>query len=1208
MKAFLILFFLVSLCANAQIEFGTATKHYVWTGQTEQYKVEDEVLWLNASPDLKNALITTQVENCNQVSEWALTFTSSVGLSTSNYAIFHIMADVSDAEVTSSLAVRLAGASAKRMSLCNVKNGKAMACATSVDTLFENPVSIRILIKRTRNSDNTKQWISVYHINDNDTIFDCSTSIIPDDYEQLSQSAIQITYSKTRATGTFSFSDFEVKYGEIEIVEEATPPTPPAPKPVRSNEPISWGEISWAGQTAQYLVEVDSLYLDALDEDIKTATINTTIQNIDSVCEWSFGFATQYALSSSNYALFHLLSHVQDSVVDNSLALRMGHSAKNFQLCTVNNGKITAIKEAGGETFFDKPQNARVVVKRTLNEDNVTQKFSVYSVENTDTIMHCSTDIVPDDYDALHSTALEVYFSKTRAHKAFSFYDFNLKRGAILSSQTDTTSNISKEDTIVNNSPLIFASFTWEGETSQYKKIDDNTLILDASVENKVAQIYTTDLGVDSVNIWRFHVASEEQLSSSNYIIISLISDISEGESATYSLLLRIGGSNKNVALCRKKSTISKISEGVTGSYTYVDTDFEVVRSLNPDGTHHISVYSLVEAQRALECEADIVPDDYSGPNSTTFEIHYSSTRAKGVYSISNFSVEYGQLNMSQNGEQESAHLKEGLCNRGDVVINEIMYRPSGTFGLPDIEWIELYNNTDEVISLNNWTWCSKAKLSNCTILPHGFLVLCSTKNLLVMKNWSESAVSNTSSWVELKDTGKELILEDQYGRVIDYVFYAQENYKDSYKVDGGWSLERKDPLNMTIDEKNWDFSENPAGGTPGGINTMYSDYPDLQQPFSLFVSSADTNGEYIRITFSEPMDTLNIPNQLRINNELQDVSLYECDVRTFSWMIFKLSSPIVRGSFYEIEIDGFYDLAGNPNIQLTEKVGIKEEVKEGDIVINEIMATASPATCDFIEILNVSEKNIDLAELCLATVTEEGSINKLVALTDYERTIFPGEYIVITRNASGVISMFNPQEPNNVVASIYMPALNKNGIIALTDAAGNIIDICSYSEEMYSVALSSTTNVSIERINPTVSSQELSNWTSASPIAGFATPTSYNSQYREITKPVAKEVEITVKVFVPGSNTEPDKALISTVFTDGLWMGTMKVFRADGSLVCVPYNNIPLPSTGQLAWDGYDDSGELQAPGTYIVYISAWQSAGKRHEFKGTVVMHPQK
>ena len=68
-----------------------------------------------------------------------------------------------------------------------------------------------------------------------------------------------------------------------------------------------------------------------------------------------------------------------------------------------------------------------------------------------------------------------------------------------------------------------------------------------------------------------------------------------------------------------------------------------------------------------------------------------------------------------------------------EVVINEIFPDPSPTIGLPEAEFVELYNTTNKVINLTSYIY-SDATSSNilpiAVILPYSYLILCANADV----------------------------------------------------------------------------------------------------------------------------------------------------------------------------------------------------------------------------------------------------------------------------------------------------------------------------------------------------------------------------------------------------------------------------------------------------------------------------------------------
>ena len=171
------------------------------------------------------------------------------------------------------------------------------------------------------------------------------------------------------------------------------------------------------------------------------------------------------------------------------------------------------------------------------------------------------------------------------------------------------------------------------------------------------------------------------------------------------------------------------------------------------------------------------------------------------------------------------------VAQAGDVLINEIFADPTPVVGLPDFEFIELYNNTDQPISLNGWGITDNllevpAEIGNVTIAANGFLILTSVGD-------AETAYSafgptvGISDFPSITNTGETLSLISPTGAVIHSVTFSTAWYNDAVKDDGGWTLERIDP-EVTCDEAaNWTASINPTGGTPGAANSVLGQIQD---------------------------------------------------------------------------------------------------------------------------------------------------------------------------------------------------------------------------------------------------------------------------------------------------------------------------------------------------------------------------------------------
>ena len=164
-------------------------------------------------------------------------------------------------------------------------------------------------------------------------------------------------------------------------------------------------------------------------------------------------------------------------------------------------------------------------------------------------------------------------------------------------------------------------------------------------------------------------------------------------------------------------------------------------------------------------------------------------------------------------------------ANPLDVVINEIAWM--GTENSYNDEWIELYNNTDSLISLDGWFiihFTQRGKQGaifnlSGTIHARGFYLLERTDDNSVPNITADKIYTGS-----LNNNGELLQLSDEQGTIIDLIDC----------IDGGWfagdnetkqTMERISPNSLGLEPQNWQNSQNP-GGTPKAKNSLITQTP----------------------------------------------------------------------------------------------------------------------------------------------------------------------------------------------------------------------------------------------------------------------------------------------------------------------------------------------------------------------------------------------
>ena len=189
-----------------------------------------------------------------------------------------------------------------------------------------------------------------------------------------------------------------------------------------------------------------------------------------------------------------------------------------------------------------------------------------------------------------------------------------------------------------------------------------------------------------------------------------------------------------------------------------------------------------------------------------------------------------------------------------EIIFNEIMYDPLPSIGLPEYEFLELFNRGNTEIEIGNWVLDAgngELVFPACQMKPGECLLLAypGTSDLYPEVDNIIELMSNKTM---LLNQGELLYLRDKEGNLVDWIEYSPSMHSDAYYSNGGWSLERIDPERLCGENDNWGTSKHRDGGTPGRQNSIFGSNPDYIQPEILKIYVGDSIT--IILEFSESM------------------------------------------------------------------------------------------------------------------------------------------------------------------------------------------------------------------------------------------------------------------------------------------------------------------------------------------------------------------
>lgn len=521
-----------------------------------------------------------------------------------------------------------------------------------------------------------------------------------------------------------------------------------------------------------------------------------------------------------------------------------------------------------------------------------------------------------------------------------------------------------------------------------------------------------------------------------------------------------------------------------------------------------------------------------------------------------------------------------------DVVINEIMADPSPTNQLPEHEFIELFNRSDKVINLVDWSLINSnvsKPIPAFILLPQQYVLLSPTSAVDDLSVYGD--VLGISGWVALTNAGDDIQLLNNEQVLIDELNYDDTWYENDTAEAGGWTLEQIDYEVLCTTKSNWTAST----GSPNEINKhVHVGFDQTPPTLSKILS---VNQSEIVVEVSENINSEFFSNESVSISPSADLNSSNYDpltnAITLAFETLQLNIP------YQITLD-ISDCNGNQNQVNTNNLYVPEAANEQDIVINELLFNPFPAGVDFVELLNISDKHIDLSQLNIGVIKSQDTTWSSSLVSNY-KLLPPKSYAYFSEDTSLIKASYSARNGLQITS---LPAMNDDeGHVILKSKNGKIIDEVVYREDDHFEAIQQVEGISLEKINPNTPSKSTSeNWHSAASSVGYATPGNQNSQFNN-TNDNASSFSLGNLRISPNNDGIDD--LLTIYINSSPGIGTIKIYSLAGIEITTIQHQMILGQENIVYWDGLDSNGQITPVGNYIIFAELVLETGTIKRFK---------
>lgn len=538
------------------------------------------------------------------------------------------------------------------------------------------------------------------------------------------------------------------------------------------------------------------------------------------------------------------------------------------------------------------------------------------------------------------------------------------------------------------------------------------------------------------------------------------------------------------------------------------------------------------------------------------------------------------------------------LASPDQIIITEIMADPTPVVGLPDAEYIEIYNNSQRTFELSDYqliVGTSRRDLPAHEFSPGEYLIITDDANEAALSSFGTVII--LASMPGLTNDGTSITIANATDEMIDEVNYTSGWYQNPNKSGGGWSLEQINPMAVCAGQSNWAAANNLTGGTPGSVNSIWAPQADTDGPQlqSLFVRNDNT----IELRYDEKLDEI-LSADPELYSFTPSLTINNVSIENNTTVVIQFADALMNNQVYTLSPVSVFDCLGNegPSVDAL-TFGLIVSAEPGDVLINEILFNPVSGGSRYIELINVSEKFIDLTTLAIARKDGEDTDIYLIQVNEI---ITPGEIVVITPSPEDILARYTVPHPENLFAST-LPSWDDKSDHAGILSGGVYIDSFTYTSAWHHPVISDENGVSLERISTASPSSSSSTWQSASSVSGHGTPTGPNSQQKPSVA-VDPPFSLLQKNFSPDGDGFNDFIGIQFEPEDGNSVASVWVFDLEGREIYRLLTNETLGTSAFVQWDGRDNDGAVADMGIYIIFVQLWDTQGNVKEYQETCAL----